>query len=135
TAQFLGSPLFDGQPATTLNQIVASAAEPGPQGPVITSSPPPDAAWRRRYRHQITTAGTHRPRMRIVAGALPPGLSLKPKQGTISGVPVRAGSYAFTVEVIDRSGATTRAAYTITVSRPAPAAKRPEHGKPGPRFL
>ena len=53
-------------------------------------------------------------RWAIVAGQLPPGLSLK--GNTISGTPTTAGSFTFTAQVTDDQGATASQTFTIVVS-------------------
>lgn len=40
----------------------------------------------------------------IIAGSLPPGLTLKPCSGFIEGVPTTSGTFTFTVKVTDRAG-------------------------------
>ena len=42
----------------------------------------------------------------IVSGSLPPGLTLNPNKGVISGTPTSAGSFCFTAKVTDAAGAT-----------------------------
>ncbi len=127
TAQFLGGPQFANQPATTLDQAVGPPPGPGgtpqPRGLAITSGKPAAAVRMKPYRHRITTSDTVRPRMRVVAGALPPGLTLNRASGHIAGVPRRAGRFRFTVEARRATGETTRAAYVITV-RPAKGTSR-----------
>jgi len=53
----------------------------------------------------------------IEAGALPPGLSLS-STGVISGTPTTAGSYSFTVEATDGSGATASTSATLLINPP-----------------
>ncbi len=129
TAQFLGGPQFDGQPLAEITQVVTA---PGPGGPVgtpqprglaITSGKPAAAVRLKPYRHRITTSDAVRPRLRVVAGALPPGLTLNRASGHIAGVPRRAGRFRFTIEARRATGETTRAAYAITV-RPAKGTSR-----------
>lgn len=43
----------------------------------------------------------------ILEGQLPPGLSLSPSTGTVSGIPTQAGNYMFTVRVTDARGLTS----------------------------
>jgi len=50
----------------------------------------------------------------IVAGQLPPGLSLK--GNTISGTPTTVGSFTFTAQVTDDEGSTASQEFTIVVS-------------------
>jgi hypothetical protein len=57
----------------------------------------------------------------VSSGALPPGLSLDPGSGVISGTPTAGGAYPFTVTVTDSSTPTAQSAsdsYTITVTAP-----------------
>jgi Putative Ig domain/Galactose oxidase, central domain/Bacterial Ig-like domain/Kelch motif len=49
---------------------------------------------------------------------LPPGLTLDPNLGTISGTPTLAGTFPFTVVVTDAAGAAASESYTITVNSP-----------------
>jgi hypothetical protein len=51
----------------------------------------------------------------ISSGALPPGLSIGPGTGTISGTPTTAGSYNFTVKVVDSKGNFGTQAFTMKV--------------------
>ncbi|MFF0390716.1 putative Ig domain-containing protein [Kitasatospora sp. NPDC004615] len=55
----------------------------------------------------------------LVAGELPPGLTLNP-DGTITGTPTAAGSYTFTVQVSDPVDGTSTREYTIVINPAAP---------------
>jgi Bacterial Ig-like domain (group 3) len=50
--------------------------------------------------------------------AVPPGLSLDPSAGTITGTPTAAGTYTFIVSVMDSSAAVASQTYSITVNLP-----------------
>lgn len=50
------------------------------------------------------------------SGALPPGLSLSPSPGRITGTPTSAGTFTFVVRVTDSAGAFAERAFTITVT-------------------
>ncbi|KAF0219218.1 MAG: peptidase S8/S53 subtilisin kexin [Geobacteraceae bacterium] len=50
----------------------------------------------------------------LTAGSLPPGLILNASTGGISGIPTKAGSYGFTIQVKDARG--TTAAKTLTIN-------------------
>ena len=51
----------------------------------------------------------------LTEGALPPGLFLDPGTGTISGLPQKAGSYTFTVLVMDSDRPTRQASRPLTL--------------------
>jgi hypothetical protein len=49
-------------------------------------------------------------------GTLPPGLSIDPNTGTISGTPTTAGSYSVTITATDGSGASGSTTFTWTIT-------------------
>jgi hypothetical protein len=52
----------------------------------------------------------------VVDGTLPPGLSLDPATGAITGTPTTAGTFTFTLQVTDGLGATATVTETIVVA-------------------
>ena len=52
----------------------------------------------------------------VSEGTLPPGLTLAPSTGAITGTPTAAGTYSFTVTVVDSTGLTATQAQTITIA-------------------
>lgn len=65
-----------------------------------------------------TTGGTLPLDFSLTEGTIPPGLSIDPTTGEISGTPTVPGVYMFTVGVTDNGGASTSQAYTVTINDP-----------------
>ena len=57
----------------------------------------------------------------ISEGTLPPGLSIDPLTGTISGTPTTPGNYVFTVQSVDASGNIDTQTLSIAIDPPLPA--------------
>jgi hypothetical protein len=53
---------------------------------------------------------------RIASGSVPPGLTLDPTTGVLSGTPTTAGTYHFTIEAVNAATGTLSPKATITVS-------------------
>src|SRR5206468_4617517 len=70
------------------------------------------------YSAQSTTHCPYTTLFRSKAGSLPPGLSLDPQTGEISGSPSHAGSYTFTVSVDEANGCRGDRDLTIDVNCP-----------------
>ena len=70
-------------------------------------------------RPNFASADRYRPaRFRVVDGALPPGLTLWGDGGVaarVDGVPLRVGTYRFTIAATDAAGRRTSAAYTVRI--------------------
>lgn len=88
---------FEGTGATT--RAMAAEAEPLLQQKPLTL---PGAKLGRRYEETLSaTGGVGVFGWSVTAGALPPGLTLNPLTGAISGTPLAAGTYRFTAQVSD----------------------------------
>ena len=57
----------------------------------------------------------------VISGALPPGLSLDPSTGIVSGTPTTGGTYSFTVQCGTSGGQTATQDFTITINNPSPS--------------
>ncbi len=94
--------LVDAPPATatySCNIVIAA--------PLVPTAPCPALAGTLRapYSFPVTVSGGLAPlTWALQSGALPPGLTLNPQTGEISGVPTATGSYSLTVRITDSSG-------------------------------
>ena len=69
----------------------------------------------------VVTGGTAPYTYSMAGGQLPPGLTLNPTTGALSGVPTASGTYTVTIIATDANGATGTFAQTIeVVARPDP---------------
>lgn len=80
-----------------------STEPPPPTEPLsITTDSLPDATLGQNYQALLEAqGGSGGYQWGIVSGQLPPGLSLEPTLGVISGVPTAAGTYPFVIQVQD----------------------------------
>ena len=81
---------------------------------------------------QVTASGGRDPyQYAVTSGSPPPGLSLNPNSGIISGTPTTAGSYQFVITATDSAPSrdTGSNAYTLRITpAPAPLTLSPESG-------
>jgi hypothetical protein len=82
---------------------------------IIVTDSLPDQTVNVPYNQTITAAGGTAPySWSIVAGSLPPGLSLS-SAGTITGIPIALGTSTFSVQVHDSGPLTATQAYMVTI--------------------
>lgn len=85
--------------------------------PVISPTTLPTAAVDSNYSLAITAdSGNPAYTFSVSAGSLPPGLSLD-SSGLLSGTPTTAGTYPFTVQVIDAANSTATQDYSFSVAQ------------------
>jgi len=113
--------IFGRTMAAPFNAIlnVNSSTSPQPVIPVLPSIP---ATVGVAYSVTVSATGGTLPYLfALTSGSLPPGLSLVPSTGVISGTPTTAGTYAFVLQVTDFNGSTGSQSFSITVTTPAVA--------------
>jgi PKD repeat protein len=90
------------------------------------------------YSYGFAASGVPAPAFAVHSGALPPGLTLAPVSGALSGTPTTTGSYTFTVAAANAAGTALSASHTIVVKKPltvtAPTTSR-EYGAADPPLL
>jgi len=94
-----------------------SAAVTPNTGPSLTFGPPPAGEVSIAYSDQLTaSAGTGALAWSVSSGSPPPGLSLNPSTGLLSGTPTTAGSYVFTVKITDTAGGSATKPVTLVIA-------------------
>src|SRR5262249_7469364 len=68
------------------------------------------------YSQSISASGGTTPYTFSVSGSLPNGLSLDSSTGAITGTPMAAGNFNFTIKVTDNNGCFASQAYSIMIS-------------------
>jgi hypothetical protein len=85
----------------------------------ITTQPPlPAGVVGAAYSQTFAATGGATPYQWFVptGTALPTGLTLSPTAGAVTGTPTAAGTFTFTLQVVDASGRSATASFTITVT-------------------
>ncbi|SPA15965.1 conserved exported hypothetical protein [Cupriavidus taiwanensis] len=91
------------------------AAPPVTLAPATLANPALGVA----YSQSVTASGGTAPyTYSVVAGALPPGLTLNSSTGAIAGTTAAGGSYNFTIQATDSLGFTGSRAYSVTIGAP-----------------
>lgn len=71
------------------------------------------------YEHQLSIPGGRKPlKYTRLSGALPPGLKLS-RNGLVSGIPAREGTFRFTAQTEDQDGLFTQQEFAIRITRAA----------------
>jgi hypothetical protein len=99
------------------NDLTLTYTSAPPQAPVITSLPPPAAAAVPfAYHFAYNASGYPAPAYTVVAGALPPGLTLT-SAGILSGTPTQPGTYTGTVSASNGVSPSSSQNFTIVVQQ------------------
>ncbi len=85
----------------------------------ITSGPPPGGTVGVPYSFTVTASGTAP--IAFAATGLPPGLSIDPASGAISGTPTTGGSYSVTITATNAGGTATQNATMAIAGAATPA--------------
>lgn len=90
-----------------------------PTGPTITTATVANGTVGVAYSQALTATGGSAPyTWSVTSGSLPPGLTLGPTTGTITGTPTTSGQPTFTVEVKDSAARTGSKVFSIRVDLP-----------------
>ncbi len=85
----------------------------------LTTTSFPNATIGISYSQTMLASGGSSPyTWSIIEGSLPGGFSLSSRTGSISGMPMNPGTYRFTVQVTDSSGAVVTRPLSITINEP-----------------
>jgi hypothetical protein len=104
------------------NTVAACGSAPGAACPTITLQPAslPGGTSGVPYSQQLLASGGSEPYLySLVAGSLPPGLSLS-AGGQLAGIATVTGRFDFTVRATDSNGCTTTRAYSFLISQLVP---------------
>jgi choice-of-anchor C domain-containing protein len=89
--------------------------------PAFTAdTPPATATVGQPYTYTYTASGSPAPTFSVASGSLPPGVTLNPATGVLSGTPTASGGFTFTVQAGNGTGTPALSpAATITVAAPS----------------
>ncbi len=83
----------------------------------VTTSSLPGGTVGQAYSHAVAAAGGKSPySWSVSSGSLPPGLTLDPATGAVSGTPTSAGSFGFTVQATDSGAPARTASKSLSIS-------------------
>ena len=85
------------------------------RGRLLTESLPPGYEWSTYFATLKTKHMAGPLRWKIVSGTPPPGVTLDPRSGLLTGAPVKAGRSPLSVQVTDANGLTDRAELLLRV--------------------
>jgi hypothetical protein len=96
----------------------------------FSNGPPPAGTVGQPYRFTYAATGDTGITYAVTVGSLPPGLSLAPSSGVLSGTPTAPGTALYTVTATGASGAEASQSQTLLKVNPAPAVQQPPNQQP-----
>jgi hypothetical protein len=87
--------------------------------PTVSAGAPTSGVVGARYTPFTVPVVAGSPSFAVTTGALPPGLTIDPGSGVISGTPTAAGTYSFTLTLTGSSGSITVTYTIIVTAKPA----------------
>ena len=118
TPTTLGSYTFNIKAADSSGAIATAAVSINIASALTITTPPalPDASGGTAYKQTLIVSGaTGTVAWSLVSGTLPPGLSLDPVAGVISGSATQGGTFTFTVLAVDSSKTQAQVKFTLKV--------------------
>ncbi|MFO1313015.1 MAG: IPTL-CTERM sorting domain-containing protein [Burkholderiales bacterium] len=111
----------DGQPVNATKAFSLTITGSAPLS-ITTTSPLPGGSVGTAYNQTFAAAGGVPPygNWQVIAGSLPPGLTLATTTGLLSGTPSTPGTYNFTVQVTDAQPISATKAFSITIAAAPP---------------
>ena len=100
----------------TANVVLEGLAVAVPNAPMITSTKTAQAVVNSPFSYFITANNSP---ISYAAVGLPPGLSVNPSTGLISGAPGRAGNFPVTISASNKDAVAASASLTLTVAKGA----------------
>lgn len=97
--------------------IWANGGTPPANAPVFTAATPPSGTVGTPYSYQFHASGSPAPTYSIIGGMFPPGVTLNPTTGVISGTPVLAGNWLFLIQATNSAGLAVTPGITVTVTQ------------------
>ncbi len=83
---------------------------------ITTASPLPNGAVGSTYKLQFAGAGVSALSWAVTGGSLPPGVTLDPATGILSGTPTTATTYGFTLQLTDSTKTSVSKNFTLTIA-------------------